>query len=113
MKIGFCMLLWTTHVTEQHRPIIEDLKRTGYDGIEVPIFEGTPDHYAKVGRWLDDIGLERTAVTVIPTVDKNPLDKDAAVRKAAADYLKYCADCTAARSAATAARHRPRLVPAE
>ena len=45
----------------QHRPIIEDLKATGYDGIEVPIFEGTPDHYAKLGRMLDEIGLERTS----------------------------------------------------
>jgi len=33
---------------------------------------------------------------VIPTVDKNPLSKDAAARKAAIDYLKYCVDCTAA-----------------
>ena len=46
MKIGFCMLLWTTHVTEKHRPILEDLKATGYDGVEIPVFEGTPDHYA-------------------------------------------------------------------
>ena len=27
MKIGFCMLLWTTHVSEAHRAVIEDLKQ--------------------------------------------------------------------------------------
>ena len=61
-----------------------------------PVFEGCPDHYAELGKMLDEIGLGRTAITVVPTLDKNPLDKDAAVRKAAVDYLKYCVDCTAA-----------------
>lgn len=99
MKIGFCMLLWTTHVTEKHRPILEDLKKTGYDGVEIPVFEGTTDHYAKIGKMLDEIGLGRTAITVIPTADKNPLSKDASARKAAIDYLNYCVDCTAAMGA--------------
>ena len=53
MKIGFCMLLWTTHVTEKHRPILEALKATGYDGVEIPVFEGSPDHYAGLGKMLD------------------------------------------------------------
>jgi D-psicose/D-tagatose/L-ribulose 3-epimerase len=96
MKIGFCMLLWTTHVTEKDRATLEALKATGYDGVEIPIFEGTPDHFAEVGRLLDEIGLGRTAITVVPTEDRNPIGKDAAQRKAAVDYLKYCVDCTAA-----------------
>jgi D-psicose/D-tagatose/L-ribulose 3-epimerase len=96
MKIGFCMLLWTTHVTEAHRPILEDIKATGYDGVEIPIFEGAPDHYAALGRMLDEIGLERTAITVIPTPDKNPLSDDPTERAAAIAYLNYCTDCTEA-----------------
>lgn len=96
MKIGFCMLLWTTHVTEKHKGILEKLKTTGYDGVEVPVFEGTPDHFAKVGRMLDELDLGRTAITVVPSKDKNPVGKDAAQRKAAVEYLKYCVDCTAA-----------------
>ena len=96
MKIGFCMLLWTTHVTEKHRTILEELKKTGYDGVEIPIFEGKPSHYAGLARLLGEIGLERTAITVIPTVDKNPLSKDVAKRKAAVDYIKYCIDCASA-----------------
>ena len=95
VKIGFCMLLWTTHVTDAHRAIIEDIKATGYDGIEIPVFEGSPDHYAKLGRMLDEIGLERTAITVIPSLDKNPLG-DEGQRQAAVDYLRYCTDCAAA-----------------
>lgn len=96
MKIGLCMLLWTTHVTERHRTILEDIKATGYDGVEVPVLEGTPDDFAGIGRMLDEIGLERTALTVIPTADKNPLSEDPAYRRAAVDYLKHCVDCTEA-----------------
>lgn len=96
MKIGFCMLLWTTHVGESHRAIIEDLKATGYDGVEIPVFEGSPDDYARIGRMLDEIGLQRTAITVIPTPDKNPLSDDPLQRQAAIDYLKYCIDCSQA-----------------
>ena len=43
MKIGFCMFLWTTNVTDKHRNLLRDIKATGYDGVEIPIFEGTPD----------------------------------------------------------------------
>jgi D-psicose/D-tagatose/L-ribulose 3-epimerase len=95
MKIGFCMLLWTTHVGRKHRAILEDLKATGYDGVEIPIFEGTPDYFAGLGKMLDEIGLERTSISIIPSLDKNPLG-DAAQRKAALDWLKYCIDCTEA-----------------
>ncbi|MBX2825550.1 MAG: sugar phosphate isomerase/epimerase [Gammaproteobacteria bacterium] len=96
MKIGFCMLLWTTSVKEEHRSIIEDLKKTGYDGIEVPVFDGTPDDYAATGRMLDELDLGRTAISVVPTLDKNPLSADAADRQRCVDYLKWCVDCTAA-----------------
>ena len=101
MKIGFCMLLWTTSVSADHRPILEDLKKTGYDGVEVPVFDGTPDDFARIGRMLDEIGLERTAITVIPGIEKNPLSADPADRKRAVDYLNWSADCTAALGADT------------
>jgi D-psicose/D-tagatose/L-ribulose 3-epimerase len=101
MKIGFFMLLWTTRVTEDHRPVLEDLKRTGYDGVEIPVFEGTPDDYEALGKVLDGIGLARTALTVIPDVDKNPLSLDPADRQRAIAYLDWATDCTAALGART------------
>ena len=50
MKIGFCMFLWTTHVTAKHKALLEDIKATGYDGVEIPIFEGQPDDYRVLAR---------------------------------------------------------------
>jgi D-psicose/D-tagatose/L-ribulose 3-epimerase len=103
VKIGFCMLLWTTHVVDSHHALIEDIKATGYDGIEVPIFEGEPEHYARLGALLDELGLERTAISVIPTPDVEPLSDDPGVRRASVRYLNHLSDCTAALGASQVA----------
>ena len=95
MKYGFNMLLWTAHVTAEHLPIIRSLKKTGYNSIEIPIFEGTPDHYARLGDRLDQLGLERTTVSVM-VPGKNPLSADKATRAAALDHAKWVLDCNAA-----------------
>ena len=105
MKIGFCLLLWTPHVTMEHAGIIRDLKRAGYDGVEIPIFDGTPDHYARLGELLDKEGLGRTVVSAIGPSGKNPLSPDKAARKAGADYVKRVIDCTAALGAETLGGH--------
>lgn len=93
MKIGFNMLLWTTHLTEEHGPLLKSIKKAGYDGVEVPVFEGTPADFARLGAMLDRIGLERTAVSVIPGADKDPLSADRSTRNAAVDHLKWLVDC--------------------
>ena len=82
MQIGFNMLLWTPFVTEEHFPLFAPLKEIGYDGVELEIFEGTPDHYARVARELDNHGLRRTGVTIIPDQERNILSADPARRSA-------------------------------
>ena len=93
MKIGFCMLLWTTSVVKKHEALLRDIKATGYDGVEIPIFVGTPDDYRKLGATLDAIGLERTAVTAMGDPQMNLISPDAATRKAGIDYMKWAIDC--------------------
>ena len=95
MKLGFNLLLWTPHVTAAHESILRDLKRTGYDGIEIPMFEGDPEHYARLGALLDNIGLERTVVSVLGA-GCNPLSPDKAQQKAALDRAKWVIDCSVA-----------------
>jgi len=95
MKYGFNLLLWTGHVTEEHVPIFKALKKAGYDGVELPIFEGTPDHYARLGEILDKLGLERTTVSVLGA-GCNSLSSDRAERQTAVDRAKWAIDCTAA-----------------
>ena len=95
MKIGFCMFLWTTHVTNRHERLLRDIKATGYDGVEIPIFEGAPDDYKRLGAMLDRIGLERTAVSAMGDPAMN-LIGDATSRKAGLAYMKWAIDCAQA-----------------
>ena len=92
MKVGFNMLLWTTHVTDDDLPLFESIKKAGYDGVEIPIFTGDTEHFEKVGKAIKDNGLGCTSVTVIPDEEHNPISPDAANRKAAVDrdYQRRC-----------------------
>ena len=49
MKLGFNLLLWTTHVVDEHVPLFDRLKAVGYDGVEIPLFEGEVSHYERLG----------------------------------------------------------------
>ena len=87
MKIGMCMFLWTTAVSKKHEKLLRDIKATGFDGVEIPIFAGTPDDYKKLGDLLDRIGLERTAVSAMGDPSMNLISADAATRKAGIAYM--------------------------
>lgn len=91
MKTGMNLLLWTTHVTEEHDALIARLAEYGYDGVEIPLGQGDAAHYMSLGRRLDALGLERTAVTSLME-DTNPVSPDAAVRAAALDRLRWAID---------------------
>ena len=94
MKVGFNMLLWTTHVTKKELPILGRLKKIGYDGVEIPLFGGKVEHFKKIGSAIRDNGLGCTTVTCIPDEMHNPISADASHRKGAVDYLKWAIDCS-------------------
>lgn len=94
MKTGMNLLLWATHVTEEHFPLIEKIKKAGFDGVEIPVFEGDAAHYKKLGAHLKSLGLGCTTVTVCGP-ENNPISPDAAIRKAAHDRHKWAIEMTA------------------
>jgi D-psicose/D-tagatose/L-ribulose 3-epimerase len=95
MKFGMNMLLWTDHISDEHRPIMERLKKMGYDGVEFPIFDHDTKKYAALGRWFDEVGLERTVVTCRLN-DDNPINPDAKVRALGVENNKRILDCAQA-----------------
>lgn len=96
MKIGMNMLLWTGHVEADLVPAMEAIKQTGFDGVEIPIFDpDAADHYKWLAGVLDDIGLERTAVALIPDQAHNPVSPDAGDRAGAVEHLTKVIDCCA------------------
>ena len=87
MKIGMNMLLWTTHVTEDDHPHLARIKEAGFDGVEIPLFEGDAKHFKKLRAVLDDLELAASTVTV-SSEEANPISPDAGVRQAAIDDLE-------------------------
>jgi len=93
MKVGMNLLLWTAFVTEEHFPILEKIKKTGYDGVEIPLFDGDAEHYKKIKKELDNLGLGCTTVTVV-NAETNPISPDASIRKAGLERIKWALDMT-------------------
>ncbi len=96
MKIGMCMFLWTTHIGKEHRSLLEGIKETGFDGVEIPVFEGNPATFGAIGEMLDEIGLQRTAVSANGDPSLNLISPDKTVRTAGIKHMKWVIDCTKA-----------------
>lgn len=96
MKIGFNLLLWTAHVTEADFHLLETLKKVGYDGVEVPLFDGDVAHYKKLGQALRDNGLGATTVTVMPDTAHDITRADPKERQGGADHIRWAIDNTQA-----------------
>jgi D-psicose/D-tagatose/L-ribulose 3-epimerase len=96
MKTGFNLLLWTTHVTDAHFPLFEKLKAVGYDGVEIPLFEGTVAHFEQVGRAIRGNDLGCTTVTVLPDQAHSAISPDPASRRGALDHFRWAIECSSA-----------------
>ena len=93
-KIGMNLLLWGTEITEDLFPVLEEIKSTGFDGVEVPVFNVTPAAWKPWRRKLDELGLDRIAVT-INGPDFNQIDPDPFQRKATLERNKRALECAA------------------
>ncbi len=99
MKFGINLLLWTDDPTqESFFPVLEKMKKIGFDGVELPVFNLDVTRWEALGRKLDALGLARTAVTV-RGVDDNPISPDPAVRAKGIAMTKKVLDCCAAAGA--------------
>ncbi|MEL6992972.1 MAG: TIM barrel protein, partial [Pseudomonadota bacterium] len=95
MLAGFNLLLWTTHLKEELLPQCQAIKSAGYDGVEIPVFEGDPAHFKAMGARLNDMGLRRTAVGIVQSPEANPMSLNLAAREAGLDHLKWMVECCA------------------
>ena len=92
MRFGMNMLMWTADGTlDGVLPIYPKIKKIGYDTVEIPLFNLDTPKLADLGKRLDDLGLERTSVTVL-SKETNLISPDPAVRQAGVDYLKKVLD---------------------
>jgi D-psicose/D-tagatose/L-ribulose 3-epimerase len=99
MKLGMNMLLWSTDVTgPEYLPVFEQLRDLGYEGIEVPIFDTSPEAvaaYEQLGERLAGFGLEALGVGA-RSADDSPISADPAVRERGLEATNAAVDICAA-----------------
>jgi len=96
MQVGVNLLCLTGFVEAQHLGWIRRIAELGYDGVEIPVLRGAPEHYAWLGKQLDSLGLRRTTTSVIPSSLANPVSHDAEIRQAGRAHLDWAMDCAIA-----------------
>ena len=91
VKIGFNVLAWSSVISQELLPIMDRLKKTGYDGVEFAV--GSPDipAYKRLGDHANDIGLETTCVFVL-NESQNLIAKDKSTRSIGLDRIKWAVD---------------------
>jgi D-psicose/D-tagatose/L-ribulose 3-epimerase len=93
MKYGMNMLLWSGDVTGSKFPaLFERLKKTGFDHLEIPIFDPNIKKLTGVAKTLDTLGLTRSAVTCL-NADTNLISANPKHRAAGVKHLKAVIDC--------------------
>lgn len=89
MKFGVNTFIWGAMFGPSDFHLLPQIKASGFDGIEVPILDPGAFDAAAVGRELDRIGLERTAVAIVPG-GTSLASADASVRQRACAHLESC-----------------------
>jgi D-psicose/D-tagatose/L-ribulose 3-epimerase len=89
MRIGVNTLIWGASFGPSDFHRLPRIKAAGFDGIEMPIFDPRAFEARAVGRELDRVGLERTAVTIIPH-GLSLGASDASVRARAIEHVRGC-----------------------
>ncbi|MFZ9661081.1 MAG: sugar phosphate isomerase/epimerase family protein, partial [Chitinophagaceae bacterium] len=91
-KLGMNLLLWGTEIDTRLFPVLEEIKSIGYDGVEIPIFDTNPSVWESWRKKLDDLQLERIAVT-INGPDHHQIHSDPAMRKLTLERNKKALEC--------------------
>ena len=91
-KIGMNLLLWGTEINASLFPVLEQIKAAGYDGVEVPIFDTDPAHWEPWRKKLDELELDRVAVT-INGPDHHQISGDRSMRHKTLERNKMALEC--------------------
>lgn len=89
MKFGVNTLIWGAMFGPSDFPLLPRIRDAGFDGVELPLLDPHSFEPAVVGRELDKVGLERTAVAIVPG-GLSLGSSDAAIRQRAKDHIELC-----------------------
>jgi D-psicose/D-tagatose/L-ribulose 3-epimerase len=92
MRYGMNLLLWTDVLCDEALPLLDEIKKIGFDAVELPVFETDVKKYAAWSKHLDNAGLARSVVTV-RGADDDPMSADPKIRRKGIDANKAAVDC--------------------
>ncbi|MDR2757657.1 MAG: sugar phosphate isomerase/epimerase [Planctomycetaceae bacterium] len=95
MKYGINLLLWTDTLTDNQFPVLDTIKKIGYDIVELPMFDKDVANAARWGKKLDELGLLRSATCAYSPED-NLISNDPKIRQQGINTNKKILDCCAA-----------------
>ncbi|WP_170789421.1 sugar phosphate isomerase/epimerase family protein [Ruegeria lacuscaerulensis] len=101
MKLGVNLLCVGGFIDQSQLKFCQLAAEVGYDGVEVPVLEGTADHYEWLGGELDALGLERTCTAITPDPNADPTSADPEIRERGLEHLDWIVDCANALGAQT------------
>lgn len=87
MKLGINTFIWSAEFTEAQLPLLPKIKKAGFDGIEVAIFDPSRFEAGMIRSALKDSGLECTIVSVLPK-GLSLIDESDSVRSATLDHMR-------------------------
>ena len=94
MKYGVNTFIWTSSFTHQNFPLLPEIKRHGFDGIEVSMFRPADFALDDIRRGLAQNQLECTICSVIPH-GLSVISDEASVRQRTRVHLEDCIKVTA------------------
>jgi D-psicose/D-tagatose/L-ribulose 3-epimerase len=89
MKFGVNTFIWTANFTRENVPLLAEIKRHGFDGVEVPLFRPADFALEDIRKGLRENDLECTICSVIPG-GLNMISDDASVRHKTRTHMEEC-----------------------
>ena len=91
VRIGMDMRLWGDSTGVEQLPVLEMLAVQGYEGVEIPVCGQGSSALKLLRVALEDLDLAVVTSARLPP-QANPISPDAAMRRAAVDYLRARVD---------------------
>ena len=89
MKYGVHSFIWSADFSPAEAALLPRLKKAGFDGVEVPLFQPAKYPAGEIRRLFEQNGLEST-FTVVMVDDLSTISGDAGVRARTRQYLADC-----------------------
>jgi D-psicose/D-tagatose/L-ribulose 3-epimerase len=94
MKFGINTFLWTINFGSNEFPLLPEIKKHGFHGVEVSLIHPKNFEAAAIRRAVAEQGLESTVCSVLPG-DLNLVSGDASIRARTLEHLATCIKLTA------------------